>query len=369
MMKMFFVMIGPDILGLFILVVAAHLVWADRLLEGWRRLCLKKQILLIAVILILEIASVYFQQEVGASHLFLNKLVNMIGFALAPFVGFGLVFLCGEKKIEKKWTYLIPLWVWLLLCFVSMWNGWLFEVTQKVHYQRGVLFFLAPFFLLYGVFLFFYFIKKSIIEYAHEEKKLVALIFGIIAFGGIIQTYFSYSLYIWPCVSVAILIYYFFLRHQKIQFDQLTNVRDRKSFMERMQSFGQQSSMTIFMFDINQLKQVNDNYGHSEGDLYILEAVGLIKNSLEKYGTIYRIGGDEFVVLCPEMSEINLKTALHRLKLENPKFFKHEQAEYPKMILSYGYSQYLGEEEDSLDKCLKRADADMYAMKEQMKKV
>ena len=61
--------------------------------------------------------------------------------------------------------------------------------------------------------------------------------------------------------------------------------------------------------------------------------------------------------------------ALHRLKMENHKLFRHEQGAYPKNILSYGYSQYTGEEEDSLDKCLKRADADMYEMKEQMKKV
>ena len=91
---MFFVMIGPDILGLFILVIATNLVWSDRLLEDWRRFCLKKQVLLIAIILILEIASAFFQQETGASHLLLNKLVNMLGFALAPFVGFELVFLC-----------------------------------------------------------------------------------------------------------------------------------------------------------------------------------------------------------------------------------------------------------------------------------
>jgi len=368
MMKMFFVMIGPDILGLFIIVIATHLVWTDRLLEDWRRLCLKKQVLLIAIILILEIVSAYFQQETGASHLLLNKIVNMLGFALAPFVSFGLAFLCGEQKIEKKRIYYLPLWIWIILCFVSMWNGWIFKVTQEVHYQRGILFFLAPFFLLYGVFLLFCFIKKSVIEYTHEEKRFIALIFGIIAFGGIIQTQFRYSLFIWPCVAVAILVYYFFLRHQKIQFDQLTNVRDRKSFMERVQSLGPQIPVTIFMFDINQLKQVNDNYGHSEGDLYILEAVGIIKICLEKYGTIYRIGGDEFVVLCPEMDEADLKMALHRLKMENHKLFRHEQGEYPKNILSYGYSQYTGEEEDSLAKCLKRADADMYKMKKQLRK-
>lgn len=367
-MKLFLATIGPDLLGIFILLITGYLIWADRLLEEWRRSALKKLIILIVIIMVLEILSIFFQQEAYANHLLLNKLVNLIGFSAAPFVVLWIVFLCGDKKIEKKWKYLVPLWVWFLLCIGSMWNGWIFKVTYNNPYQRGVLFFLSPIFLLYGGFVFIYFIKKKIVEHTHIDKKFIYLMATIIIVGGLIQTKFQNILFIWPSFSVVMLIYYFFLRQRNLQFDQLTNVRDRKSFMEQMQFYNAQSTMIIFMFDINQLKQINDNYGHSEGDLYILEAVGIIKICLEKSGTIYRIGGDEFVVLCPEMTAPKLKMILHHLKAENQRSFRLEKAQYPKTMLAYGYSQFMGEESDSLDECVKRADQAMYRMKAKIPK-
>ena len=219
----------------------------------------------------------------------------------------------------------------------------------------------------YGGLLFLYFAKRSILKYEQSDRRFLYLMFGIGVGGSLIQVPFPNMLFIWPCLSLVMLLYYFFLRQRRFQFDQLTNVRERKSFMEHMKLYGQQSPTTIFMFDINHLKKVNDQYGHSEGDQYILTVIRIIKQCLEKSGTIYRIGGDEFGVLCTGSTVKDLQGVIDCLGKENKKTHTHEAAEYPTPMMAYGYSDFKGEEEDSLEKCLKRADTDMYEMKAQRK--
>ena len=54
----------------------------------------------------------------------------------------------------------------------------------------------------------------------------------------------------------------------------------------------------MFMFDMNNLKTINDHYGHLEGDKAIRSFCECLKRAVGKSGDIYRIGGDEFICLC-----------------------------------------------------------------------
>ena len=55
--------------------------------------------------------------------------------------------------------------------------------------------------------------------------------------------------------------------------------------------------------DLNGLKRVNDSYGHVAGDELICAAADCMKNSFNEYGKVYRVGGDEFVVIITEKTE------------------------------------------------------------------
>ena len=54
------------------------------------------------------------------------------------------------------------------------------------------------------------------------------------------------------------------------------------------------------MLDLNNLKKCNDRYGHEAGDTYLKKASEMITNAFSQENTVYRIGGDEFVVLIQE---------------------------------------------------------------------
>jgi diguanylate cyclase (GGDEF)-like protein len=66
----------------------------------------------------------------------------------------------------------------------------------------------------------------------------------------------------------------------------------------------------IVTFDLNNLKQCNDQYGHRVGDEYIINAAHIIEDNFERYGKCYRIGGDEFCVIMPDAKENSIEGAM-----------------------------------------------------------
>ncbi len=88
--------------------------------------------------------------------------------------------------------------------------------------------------------------------------------------------------------------------------DGLTGIGNRTAFQERLMELEKEKQhlpgIAIIMFDVNDLKLVNDNQGHQKGDELLVCGAEIIKTAVESVeGTCYRIGGDEFVgILCGE---------------------------------------------------------------------
>lgn len=88
--------------------------------------------------------------------------------------------------------------------------------------------------------------------------------------------------------------------------DGLTGIGNRTAFQERLEELekekGQLPAIAIIMFDVNDLKLVNDNQGHQMGDELLVRSAEIIKAAVESVdGTCCRVGGDEFVgILCGE---------------------------------------------------------------------
>ncbi len=96
-------------------------------------------------------------------------------------------------------------------------------------------------------------------------------------------------------------------------FDNLTGLRNRHSYSLKIAELEQEvpATLGVIYVDINGLKTVNDKYGHKQGDAYIT----CLSNFLEGlYGECsYRVGGDEFVMLCPDMSRFTAEEKLDKL--------------------------------------------------------
>lgn len=115
---------------------------------------------------------------------------------------------------------------------------------------------------------------------------------------------------------------------QQAHIDALTQVGNRYYFKDKLLS---STPCTLCYCDLDQLKYVNDHYGHDKGDQYICNFVEILKNSIQKEDIITRLGGDEFCILFKDGSEEFIND---KMKTINEEFSK-QATDYPQSF-SYG---------------------------------
>ena len=96
--------------------------------------------------------------------------------------------------------------------------------------------------------------------------------------------------------------------------DTLTSFYNRNRFIEDIEKIEKETnSIGVIYLDINGLKEVNDHFGHLSGDNLLKRCADIIQKSIEK-GSFYRIGGDEFVVICQTKDEEEFLLYVNHLK-------------------------------------------------------
>ncbi len=152
--------------------------------------------------------------------------------------------------------------------------------------------------------------------------------------------------------------------------DGLTGLFNRTSYIEALEKIKKDMIATgIVVMDMNDLKHVNDTFGHKQGDEMIINASKVITNVFSEEGmTVYRMGGDEFVALIQsENIQEKCVAALGQLQQAYQRFNEISEKSY-KLVIAAGYSIYLEGNHDVLDDAVREADANMYANKAELKK-
>ncbi len=152
--------------------------------------------------------------------------------------------------------------------------------------------------------------------------------------------------------------------------DGLTGIGNRTSYEEYIcqfkNSFTEKPSLCIVIFDINNLKDTNDRYGHAHGDLLIKAAADAIHASFAQIGTVYRIGGDEFTAIVEGSEKIaKLNSSIKKLEAEEEAFNLRKICK-TSLEIAYGYA-LADQGEKTLAEVIERADKNMYAYKRKMK--
>lgn len=161
--------------------------------------------------------------------------------------------------------------------------------------------------------------------------------------------------------------------HEKLeqlaQTDPLTTAFNRHAFYGFLQKRGAaegQVSGCVGFFDIDDLKPVNDRFGHAVGDAAIRAAVGAIRRLVRAEDLIYRWGGDEFFVV---MVGMDAKTAQRRMARldEMLRDFLIDGADEPLSVgISCGFTDF--EDISDLEQAVKAADEEMYRVKQERKR-
>ena len=119
----------------------------------------------------------------------------------------------------------------------------------------------------------------------------------------------------------------------------------------------------LIMFDMNNLKKLNDTLGHLVGDKVINAFCDCMRETFGDKGEIYRIGGDEFICLLEGMDEDGVKKLLAEFdrRVANQKETDH------KFTVAYGWTMFKPRSRDDFIAAQQRADSLMYDMKKRMK--
>ncbi len=153
--------------------------------------------------------------------------------------------------------------------------------------------------------------------------------------------------------------------------DGLTDLYNRQYFDQILnqaitQVKRKNSFLTIIMVDVNDLKFINDYFGHVMGDYVIKAAASVLQRSVRETDTVCRYGGDELVILLPNTSEEEA-VIVHKRILENVAKWNEEENKYPDIGLSLSIGCATAQGKDGLSDILTRADKKMYEDKRRHK--
>lgn len=151
--------------------------------------------------------------------------------------------------------------------------------------------------------------------------------------------------------------------------DALTGVSNKYSYTESEKVLNSLiknksiSNFAIVVCDINDLKKINDTYGHEAGDRAIKDAVSIIKKAF-KNSNVYRVGGDEFAIIVRDSDYYKLDFIYEQIYQNNLKNMKEK-----KVIVSCGYSEFNPKVDKKVINVFVRADENMYANKRELKRL
>ena len=160
--------------------------------------------------------------------------------------------------------------------------------------------------------------------------------------------------------------------NKQVFIDSMTQVKNKAAFtdyigrIQKRLDNGNSLRFSIGIFDCNDLKKVNDEYGHDKGDIYLKAASHTIKIVFQN-GQVFRIGGDEFAIVL-ENDECDNKDLLIK-RFENVVFKVNSETEniWEKVNIAYGIAEYDSENDRDVDEVIRRADKYMYDDKRRKK--
>lgn len=346
---------------IFLMIILGIMVNTNDLLPQHKR----RMFLMLTTIIILAVAAewsgsmtVLFDGSFRQLHIW-TKVLEL---TLTPVVPF----LCAEILNQSarffgrvRWFYYILL-VHTGLEVFSAFEGFIFYVDENDVFRHG------PFYWLYlvtyssasvYVLLVGYQVSR---KYQNKNRFILIPMLALLLFGIAANQYDKSIKTAWLTVSLVVMLIYIFYNGMLQRMDEMTMMLNRTSYDNRLSRIHR--PVIIQFFDVDYFKTVNDEYGHLYGDNCLRNLGKIIRRTYGKYGTCYRIGGDEFCVI--------LDSAEFPIDELNTQFFsemrKHRETDENFPFVSLGYSKYDPSCESIVD-AIQRADSVMYNYKERNK--
>ncbi len=281
-------------------------------------------------------------------------LTPLLGAFWAQYIDFKLF--SSYKRLKKRWFYLQPFIIGVVFSIVNFIYPVLYTISITNVYERKPFIYIDMGILLLLVSYILY------LTYCKRKEIDKIAFYGIVLFvlfptvGGVIQVFNYGIISLYSMMALGIFSTYIILETINSSKDYLTKLFTRSVAVDYIDSLiTKKKDFAVIMIDIDNFKEINDEFGHSIGDLVLIDYANKLLEVFKEDALVSRFGGDEFLIVCKDYCEERVLITKHLLKGKLEEYSKNFTVEF-----SYGYSFYNKSSNKTNDDILVEADDNMY---------
>lgn len=259
----------------------------------------------IIIVQLCESLAWLFNNNLNRNIVFFNAIFTYLSylFSALPILFFFLyldsrIFLKQKTISFRRNIYVIYFLFYFLIVTINLKYGYLYNIDILNRYSRkiGMLYVSIVSVSLLGIYI-LSILRK--LKFTEGRVVSVFLLFSIFPILGLMLQITFYGLPgLWSFFTLLILFTFIVIEREEVLKDSLTGLATRGQFEQRLrQRIKSKRSFTVLMIDLNDFKQVNDFYGHFEGDQALIIVSNILKISVKKIDLVCRYGGDEYMIL------------------------------------------------------------------------
>ncbi|MBO4308478.1 MAG: GGDEF domain-containing protein [Clostridia bacterium] len=291
----------------------------------------------------------------------LRPMMTASLYSIYPIILIVLMQIASYHTFSKKnlLLLLIPEFICVPLFFTSQWTHLIFYFHESNHYSGGIVPGLSflPYYL-FGFYVVVFFVRMfAYFKASHQKNRWFILayiafvpVFGVI-FYRVVDSGKDYN----ALFLSSILLYYVYIYFHMSKTDSLTSLLNRQSYYKALQT-DSQTITGVVSVDMNELKRLNDNFGHQEGDTALLTVAAIMREHCGRGGVVYRVGGDEFMILYSGVKESEIVDSIALMK---------EKMAETNYMCAFGYA--MKQPDMSISDTIRESDRKMYQNKALMK--
>ncbi|WP_394923173.1 GGDEF domain-containing protein [uncultured Robinsoniella sp.] len=293
-----------------------------------------------------------FRMQADPSVWYLRRITSFLNFSGGSIIPMLLMRIFYKDKFKK--IYYIPLLINAGICFISIFVKIVFYIGTDNSYDRGALFFLPAATTLFYLVLMIFFPAQKYDQGKKTEQITIAAIMVTIILSIYLEVEYRYYFLNYGFSALGIIIYYISQNINFFAIDSLTGAYNRQMFNLAISKTQSKQDCMLCLIDINNFKYINDTFGHEAGDEALIFFSEVIIKNMRKIATVYRTGGDEFMLMGKKESETVLKDAIEKSMRELGE---------RKISFAYGMTHY--QAVNDIQDALREIDKKMYENKKQ----
>lgn len=280
--------------------------------------------------------------------------------------------LSANMKAARRRLLIAGVPLVLLIAFLpfNIHLGWVFTIDSQNVYHREWGLIVYAFYtyaaLLYASIRALIKAKDSIWVEDRRRCYTMASFAVLPSLGGILQAIFYGVSLNWILAAVSVLFVYIDAQNRQISADPMTGLNNRRElskFLLKECQTQREGALGLIMIDVDGFKLVNDTFGHFYGDTVLQRVANVLKLSCKNtQAFIGRYGGDEFCIVYPTSDRQSVDDLIASID-ENLKTWNEVHSDVPPIQLSLGYSMFQTDRDDCAEALIRRADQQMYEVK------